>query len=346
MSAEVGLAAGLGMALCVAILLGGRAVASRRRAGLEASVRPILFRAIDGGDVDLSTISALDGPRQRAVESQARSLLPKLRGEEREALARLLEERGVVDAARRQSHSRRPTARAKATDLLGQAGSPAAVRDLVPLLRDPDPQVRWSAARGLGTIGHVSALPPLLASLEGTRPLPVDVVADAVTQIRESPVPLLRQALRSRSGPMRAVAVELLGRFQALASAGDLIRVLREDESLEVRARTARALGRLGSPRAVTALLTALEREAMAVRAQTVWALGQIGDAQAVPALRGVLVGASKQLSELAAAALAAMGSSGLAALAQVADGDGPPQASEIAAAALAGAAFTSVSAP
>jgi HEAT repeat protein len=236
---------------------------------------------------------------------------------------RPLDDEGAVDAACRQSHSKWARSRAKAGEFLGQSGSPDAVGDLLVLLADPEPQVRRSAARGLGRLGHNSAVSPLLASLEGPRALPVDVVADAVFEIGECRTSRLRQGLGSRSVATRAVAVELLGRFQALAALDEVVALLHGDPSVEVRARAARALGRMGSSRAVDGLLACLDEGPVDMRVQAVWALGEIGAPQAVPALQALLVGPSRQMAEPAAVALAALGQPGLRVLHHVADGDG-----------------------
>jgi len=307
------------------------AVSARKRRGgggatdaaMEAEVRLMLFRAIDEGDLAPSAIQALPASQQRALESQARALLPNLRGEDHETIGRVLQRLGAVDAAREQAQSKRAVARAQAGEFLGESGSPDAVRDLLFLLEDPDPKVRWAAARGLGRLGHPTAVEPLLASLEGTHVVPVDVVADALFQIRECPVPLLRQGLESPSVPTRAVAVELLGRFQALSAADDVIDLLHNDQSVEVRARAARSLGRMGSPRALQPLLTCVESGPVAMRAQAIWALGEIGAPEALPVLSGALMGPSHHISELAADALAAMGPLGVAALTDIATGVG-----------------------
>lgn len=312
--------------------VGSRLIRSRA-ARLKAEVRPILFAALDRGEVDPEVIDALDRRRQRALEAAARSLLPNLRGQDRDVLTRLLEHRGVVDEARRQTRSPSAAARARAGAFLGAAGTSAAVPDLVALLHDEDPEVRWAAARALGRIGDVSAVSPLLSALEGRHPLPVELVIDAVSQIRDCPVSLLRQGLRSRSVPTRAATVELLGRVQALAATADVIELLDTDPSLEVRARAARALGRIGSPHAVEPLLARLDAGPMAVRTQAAWALGEVAALDAVPSLRRVLLGPSRQLSEAAAKALARIVPVGPTVLAQVAEGDG--QAAESARLAL-----------
>jgi HEAT repeat protein len=292
-------------------------------ADVEAEVRRLLFRAIDEGDLSATAIQALSPVQQQVLETQAKNLLPSLRGKDRETLGVILDRLGAVDAARRQTKSKRAGARAQAGQFLGESGSPEAVRDLVQLLQDPDAKVRWAAARGLGRLGHPSAVPALLASIEGTLPVPIDVVAGAVAEIRECPVPLLREGLSSPSVPKRALTVELLGRFQALVAADDVINLLHNDPSVEVRARAARSLGRMGSPRAVQPLLSCVEDGPVATRAQAIWALGEMGALEALPVLRTTLQGSSHHLGELAADALAGIGPPGIKVLHEVAAGGG-----------------------
>lgn len=294
----------------------------RRRARADAAVRPLLYQALDEGDVDREALDRLSGVQRRALEAQARALLPVLRGEDHETLGRLLERQGAVAVARRQTHSGRAATRARAGELLGLAGAPDAWPDLVGLLHDHNAAVRVQAAQALGRLGQASAVPALLASVEGTHPLPVDVAADALARIRDCPVSVLRQALRSKSATTRALAVELIGRRQALDATAEVIAVLGTDPSIEVRARAARALGRTGSPSAVAPLLACLDDPSHALRAQAVVALGRLGAHEAVEALRAVLLGPSRQLAELAGEALGAIEPGGVEVLLEVAAGD------------------------
>ena len=326
-----GEAVAAGAALAVASSgLAAIVLSSRKRstkaggADVEAEVRALLFRAIDEGDLSPAAIEALTPVQRQVLETQAKALLPSLRGKDRETLGVVLDRLGAVEAARRQTKSKRAVARAEAGEFLGESGSPEAVRDLVQLLQDPDAKVRWAAARGLGRLGHPSAVPALLSSIEGNLPVPVDVVAGAVAEIRECPVPLLREGLASPSVPTRALTVELLGRFQALVAADEVIDLLHNDPSVEVRARAARSLGRMGSPRAVQPLLACVEDGPVAIRAQAIWALGEMGALEAIPVLRTTLMGSSHHLAELAADALAAMGPSGIQALSEIAAGGSP----------------------
>lgn len=328
------LAAGAVLLAVAAILVVVRRGNHRTRfARAEAEVRPVLYAALDRGAFIPGEVDKLSSTKQQALQTMARSLLPKLEGADRETLGRLLNHWGAVDAARQQRHSKRTQVRAKAGEFLGESGSPTAVRDLLELLHDPDPRVRWSAARGLGRLGHASALSPLLACLEGPRALPVDAVADAIVQIHNCPVAVLRQGLRSKSVSSRAVTVELLGRFQALAAIDEVVELLHHDPSAEVRARAARALGRMSSPRAVDALLVHLDDGPPAMRVQAIWALGEIGDPRVLPVLRDLVLQPSRQIGEKAAMALAVLGPQGIEVLSEITATGG--QAAAVAANAL-----------
>lgn len=304
------------------VVLIGRRGSRRRRAALDAAVRPVLYRALEHGDVDPGVLDALPPAFRRALDAQARALLPQLRGEDHDALGRLLERRGAVATARRQAHSGRPATRARAGEFLGQAGAVDAWCDLVELLHDPNEAVRRSAASALGRLGNPSGVPALLASVEGAHPLPVELAADAIAAIGDCPVSVLRQGLRSPSVPTRALAVELVGRLRALEATADVIGLLGADPSVEVRARAARALGRAGSPDAVTPLRACLDDASAALRAQAVVALGRLGAAEAVGGLRVMLLGPSRQLAELAAEALGGIEPGGMDVLVEVAEGD------------------------
>ena len=146
----VAAAAELGIAgTSLATFGAGHRMRSRKKSGpdVEARVRLIVFRAIDEGDLAPGVIQGLTPLERRTLEAQARGLVTNLRGADRETLGRVLDHLGAVDAARAQTRSKRAGERAKAGEFLGESGSPAAVRDLLQLLQDPDPKVRWAAAR-------------------------------------------------------------------------------------------------------------------------------------------------------------------------------------------------------
>ena len=288
----------------------------------EVAVRTALFRTLrepDRSDEFVGALIPSDGP---ILEAKARHLLADLKGEDRETLARLLESRGAVAAARRQCKSHRAESRSAACQLLGDAGSAFAVLDLVPLLDDRSLAVRLDAAKALGRLGQPSAVAPLLGAVKGRHPIPIDVVADAVEHIHDCPVSLLRQCVLDPSASTRAIGAELLGRLHVLEAIGDLIDVLEGDPTPHVRIRAARALGRLESPRAINPLLACLASGSPALRAETATALGRLGSPAAIPELRMMLFGPSPRMSELAAQALATIVPEGVAALEDLAGDD------------------------
>ena len=86
--------------------------------------------------------------------------------------------------------------------------------------------------------------------------------------------------------------------------------------------RAARALGRLGSPLAVDALLDAVaDHEPTALRVTAAQALGALGALRAVPVLADLVGDPAPWLAHTAAAALVASGPRGIAALRDVAGG-------------------------
>ncbi len=308
------------------------AVAAQRRhrkrmAQRDAIVRIALYRALDEPTEPARIVAELSPADRKLLDSKARALLSALRGEDRESLARLLESRGLTEAARHQCLSWRAATRVAGCQLLGDVGSSFAVLDLVPLLDDPRPSVRLAAARALGRLGQPTAVTPLIGAVERGGHLPVDVAADAIQQIRDWPVSLLPPLLSDPSQPTRALAVELLGRFRSLDCIDALVELLEDDRSTEVRVRTARALGRIGSPRGVQPLIACTDSGPTELRLEAVKSLGRMGAAAAVPALRNVLLGDSLSLSQAAATSLSAIDPQGVVALQDIADDHAHPAA-------------------
>jgi HEAT repeat protein len=308
----------------------------QRRAQHEAAIRAALFHTLAEPGQSERIMNDLVAGDRKLLEAKTRAVLPALRGEDRETLARLLESRGVTDVARRKCRSHRATSRAAACQVLGDVGSSFAVLDLVPLLDDPRLAVRLAAARALGRLGQPAAVAPLLQLGSRPHPLPVDVAADAIQSIRGWPISLLQPCLSDPSERARSLATELLGRAHALDRVDDLIDLLECDPSAAVRARAARALGVIGSPGAIEPLIACLASGPPSAQAEAVFALGRLGAADAVPALHRALLGPSRGLSLAAATALSSISPDGVVALQEVADDERHP-AGAVAREALAG---------
>ena len=142
----------------------GRAFEERRLARLTAELRPQLLAAIYEPD---SGVAISTGPRDiPVVISLVRSLLPAMRGGDRDRLVEVLEQQRIIDIALRDAYSRWAVRRARAADLLGTAGVERGGSQLRFLLLDRDADVRRTAARALGLVGAAEAIPDLLTSLD------------------------------------------------------------------------------------------------------------------------------------------------------------------------------------
>ncbi|MGW2960883.1 HEAT repeat domain-containing protein [Streptomyces sp. NPDC001220] len=158
--------------------------------------------------------------------------------------------------------------------------SPPAAR-LLTLLTDGTDQQQRGAVTALGLLGDRRAAPKLLGLLTDATALPV-----------------------------RASAVDALGRLRHLPATAPLIDLLTDPEIPgRLRARAAWALGRLGAPEAEPALREALGEPSESIRLRAAEALGMLpGSPQAVESLAQA---ATDRSPDVQAAALQALGSLG-----------------------------------
>jgi hypothetical protein len=284
-----------------------RGIEERRLAKLTAEVRPQLLTAIydPNANVAISTGKS-DIP---VIISLVRSLLPAMRGEDRDRLVELLEQQHIVDIALRDAYSRWSIRRARAADLLGIAGVERGVSQLRFLLIDRDADVRRTAARALGLVGAADAIPDLLAALDDRRSVPLNTVTMAIIRIGPAGAERLLDGLRRGSPRARAVCAEMLGLQGTMGAVPLLTEALRGDPVLEVRIRSARALGRIGAPSSVDALAEAMrQNEPTPLRAVAARAVGNIGGVRPISLLRNAIESDEHIVRQNAAHALAAIG--------------------------------------
>jgi HEAT repeat protein len=302
-----------------------RSASMAKRARLEAELRPQLLRVLADDEPELSGIVISGRAARKTVERLAAGLLSKLRGMDRSALVELLDEHGVIDAARRRTRRVGAVGRARAAAFLGDTSTPRALPELVALLADRDGKVRDVAARALGKLGDPEAVPMLLATLDRHRPRPIATVVMALLHIGPSVAEPLHPGLRLGSPLGRAATVELLGLMGDIPATKELLRVLADDPVLDVRVRAARALGRIGSPEAVRMLMSCIQDPIpIPLRAQAAAALGQIGATDALPALHVALASGEYEVARVAADALWSLGPPGVGVLSRAATGGGP----------------------
>lgn len=212
--------------------------------------------------------------------------------------------------------------------LLGHEDENAAVREgLLSRLRDNNPRMREIAALGLGQVEGREVVQPLIDALRDGEVGVRANAAWALGRIEDG------RALRpitglfgDRSEVVRRAAVYAAGHFDdSTSSISALTRVLRDDESSEVRRAAAWALGQLEARESVDALTGVLGRERDArVREMVVWALGQIEDKRATSSLVNAMRNDSDdRVREVATWAIGQIEDRGAAdALGEVASGD------------------------
>ncbi len=182
-------------------------------------------------------------------------------------------------------------ARVDAARRLGRLGDVEAVPALRRATEDVRPDVRTEAARALGRLGDPEAIGSLAALLDGREWQQRRAAAEAIGRISDARgVRPLIKALGDSSPSVALVAATALVEIGE-PSIGPLIELLSERELDEDKLRHATyALGEIGDDRAVEALLEQLaERESRRVKAAIAEALGRIGSADAVDPLVGLL---------------------------------------------------------
>jgi HEAT repeat protein len=173
-------------------------------------------------------------------------------------------------------------------------------------LRDPDIEVRTSAAQALGSMGDPRAVEALLQALRSDADAGVRKMAAWALGEIESPAAVggLSQAVRSdSSAEVRAAAAWALGEIESAEAVGALGAALR-DSSVEVRRNAVWALGEIESADAVEWLVPALRDADLEIRRKATWALGEIESPAAVPGLSGAMRDSDAEVRATAAWAL------------------------------------------
>jgi len=216
------------------------------------------------------------------------------------------------------------------------------VNGLIKALKQNDLYVRLRAAEALGELADARAAEPLAAILMSGAPEvreAANVVIEARKNNREAgrEARMVHEAMRTvleeaadvqaESHLAAIVSDDPAKRVRALADedkrrgfdprGAEPVLVFMMDDG--VRQLAARALGKLGDPRAVEALVFALEDKNDFLRKDAIEALGKLGDARAVRplivALRGEGAGTHQTSADAAAAALAGIGEAAAEAL-------------------------------
>jgi HEAT repeat protein len=299
-------------------LLGRRA--ERRRDERRALILTAALGEPDQAAPAMAELRARQGRAWRQVEQQVFTMLPKVKGDSHTTLVALLQGRGAARRAHRYASSRSMVRRSRAAYRLGALGDREALGALIALLADEHFLVRRTAVRALGQLRDPVAVTPLLDAVTDDPALVRDVVAalqrigaDAAPHLRRDLEEVLEHRLPGRRG---ALVATVLGLHGDIASVRALTRALASGHESSLRAAAAEALGEIGVPVAVPALVDALEHPDAEVRVQAAVALGKVSDATALDGLLSVLDTGPHVVDRAVAEALVRLGPPGLGALA------------------------------
>lgn len=257
---------------------------SSRRGRYEATLR-------GADDAALGGIFAEAGDPSARVDLAVAidTIHPSLSPQRAAAIGRELEASALYDDLLADLKARRATTRARSVLLLTRLGIPAVVERIVPLLGDPDPDVRLVVCSGLARAATPRAAEILICGLLARALAPERII--------------------ERLGEPWAVETILQtlerGPAQLAAGCGDS---LPDERWLELEASLARALGIAADPRAAPALVGLLESESVEVRISAARALGRVGGADCVPALVAALDSDPWPVRAQAAKSLGALG--------------------------------------
>lgn len=230
-------------------------------------------------------------------------------GDEIATLRRIVDRHGMVERQVRRLESSFPLGRRlRAAVALAEIGDASAAPALMRFLEDREPEIRIQCARGLGRIQWTPAIDPITWRFHIETPWVRARFSDTLIGFgTKATSPLLayiriNHRFESR-GPV--MALRTLAQIQDQQAVGPLLEILEVADDLEVEIATIEALGELGNPEALLALLSRLDSERWELRAKSASALAWIGDPAALSPLRRMLRDESWWVRRSAAAAMA-----------------------------------------
>ncbi|MFZ5875037.1 MAG: HEAT repeat domain-containing protein [Nitrospirota bacterium] len=294
-------------------------LARRDRRSAEARV---IVDALSSRDPAAAPDASVPVPMDEVFLTCLADALDRSSDDLRVRLAAHAERFGYVERFRALSRSPRSRRRLLAARWLGRLQHRDGVPDLIRLAEDRSLRVRAAAVAALGAArdGRAqSALAALLdghASVQPRRAVPVHVLTQALVAHGADGISLALSRLQSPSAAVRAAAADVL------ASASDppprarvsLLAAL-DDVEGEVRARAAKAIGRIGDAGAAVPLIKALTDPVWFVRLQAAKAIGALAYERAVRALVTALTDEAWQVRAAAAEALRRVGGPAVSAL-------------------------------
>lgn len=212
--------------------------------------------------------------------------------------------------------------RALAAERLGVMGaSQSSLFGLIRALKDPSKEVRSVALRSLTQIADERSLPFLVKELpqmvnpeEGVF---ISTLKNAMIRMRESLLPALLPQLETYDARTLCLGIDCLGEIGSKKATSYLIPLLSHADP-EVRAKTAKALGKIQDPSVIPNLLAMDQEPVWYVRLQVSRSLGLFRDPRAIDFLMKRLLDENWQVRAAAAEALLKIGPPALSAIVEM----------------------------
>ncbi|MBI5536245.1 MAG: HEAT repeat domain-containing protein [Deltaproteobacteria bacterium] len=292
-----------------------RAAAARLRELPAGFAAPLVMKALGDGDLEVRLIAAraaveqrLQGAGDRVVGWLAESD-PRVRLMACEVI-RMSPAPAAVAPLTRALGDASADVRLAAATTLGVMSARDGVPSLLGHLDDPSPEVRAGIVLALGRIGDGRAVVPLLGKVQDgssdVRRITVRVLGD-LGDVKASSALLL--ALRDKVQMVQLEAIDSLGRLRSAEATAALSPLALDRSNPRVRNATVQALGSIGTPAALEALMTCLAGDDVnAERSAVREALVRLGDQAASRLVTAITSGASSDLASGACLVLGDLG--------------------------------------
>ena len=173
--------------------------------------------------------------------------------------------------------------RVEAAGELRDYSGPESLTYLKEMLSDDNSEVVYTASRSLVSMGSPAAIEEIISLLRSEDPRLCNLAIELIGRIGSVAIPRVIELLDDHKKDIRKFAVDILMRMSTVEAEEPLIRAL-FDENVNVAIAAAEALGRIGTQIAVTYLVQCLEKEPW-LRCAVLKSLGEIGGEAALKAI-------------------------------------------------------------
>jgi HEAT repeat protein len=241
---------------------------------------------------------------RRIIEDMALDAFEAAAADQSARLLRFLRTSGLIEKRIFEARKLKGWRRRSALVALGRTRAPEGIPALSEALRDPDPEARNAALRGLGRLGSPEAAEEILHWLaESGVNVPVLPLQNALINCCRERPQILLSYLQLAGPQLREVLARVLGEVASPSLGSELIGMA-DDELPELRAAAARALSNAQPGHAVEVLGELSRDPVWFVRLRAVVAIGKLYDTAAVPHLINALTDSNRLVRMRAAEAL------------------------------------------